>query len=110
MRLMGRLLWIVTSVAMVVLAIDFAASNDGIIILSLWPFTDQLDVPIWLFGVTAFVTGGLLGAVLMWGQALAIRARLWQAQSQNRKLQAQIAQQSETGDDKTVPRLPGQPL
>ena len=77
------------------LAVSFTISNDAMISLSLWPFTQNLEIPIWLFGVGAFVIGGILGAVLMGGQMLAIRAKLWRAQSQIRKLDKQAAQESE---------------
>ena len=42
MRFFGRLLWIIITVAMVVLAVNFAISNDTMISLSLWPFTEIL--------------------------------------------------------------------
>ena len=87
MRFFGRLLWVFITVALVAVAVSLAISNDAKISLSLWPFTQYLEVPIWLFGVSAFVTGGILGAVSMGGQILAIRAKLWRAQSQIRKLE-----------------------
>ena len=40
---------------LVVVAVSFAISNDAMISLSLWPFTQNLEIPIWLFGVGAFV-------------------------------------------------------
>ena len=92
MRFFGRLLWIIITVTMMVLAVNFAISNDTMISLSLWPFTQNLEIPIWLFGVGAFVIGGILGAVLMGGQMLAIRAKLWRAQAQLIKLDKEAAQ------------------
>ena len=105
MRAIGRLVWVIISAAMVLLAIDFAVSNDSIIRLALWPFTDSLDLPLWLLGVAAFISGGVLGALIMWGHALAIRAKLWHAQSQNRKLQWQLAQPSYAEDHKNTAAL-----
>ena len=75
MRFFGGLLWIITTVTLVMVAVSFAISNDAMISLSLWPFTQNLEIPIWLFGVGAFVIGGILGAVLMGGQMLAMRAK-----------------------------------
>ena len=74
--------------------------------LSLWPFNQSLKTPVWLFGVGAFVIGGILGAVLMGGQMLAIRAKLWLAQSQIRKLDKQAAQETEKDANQTLPHTP----
>ena len=95
MRFFGRLLWIIITVILLIVAVDFAISNDAIISLSLWPLTQNLEIPIWLFGVSTFVIGGLLGAVLMGGQMVAIRAKLWRVQSQMRKLDKQMTQAPE---------------
>ena len=86
MHFLGRLLWIIITVTMMGLAVSFAISNDAVISLSLWPLTHLIDLPIWLFGVGAFVFGGILGAILMGGQMLAIRAKLWHAQSKIKKI------------------------
>ena len=86
MRFFGRLLWIIITVTLVMVAVSFAISNDAVISLSLWPFTQNLEIAIWLFGVGAFVFGGTLGAVLMGGQMLAIRTKLWRAKSEIKKL------------------------
>ena len=91
MHFFGRMLWIIITVIMMGLAVSLAISNDVVISLSLWPLTHRLDIPIWLFGVGAFVLGGILGAILMGGQMLAIRAKLWHAQSQIKKLHKQTA-------------------
>ena len=91
MHFFGRLLWIIITVTMMGLAVSFAISNDAVISLSLWPLTHLIDLPIWLFGLGAFVFGGILGAILMGGQMLAIRAKLWHAQSQIKKLHKQTA-------------------
>ena len=87
---------------MVVLAVNFAISNDTMITLSLWPFAQNLEIPIWLFGVSAFVIGGILGAVLMGGQMLAIRAKLWRTQSQIRKLDKHATQAPEKDINQTL--------
>ena len=106
MFFLGRLLWIIITVALVTLAISFAISNVAMISLSLWPLTQNLEIPIWLFGVGTFVTGGMLGAVLMGGQMVTIRAKLWRAQSQIRKLDKQTAQESEKDANQTLPHTP----
>ena len=88
------------------LAVSLAISNDVVISLSLWPLTHRLDIPIWLFGVGAFVFGGILGAILMGGQMLAIRAKLWHAQSQIKKLHKQSAPDRETDNSLILPQTP----
>ena len=106
MHFIGRLLWIIITVTMVGLAVSFAISNDAVISLSLWPLTHHLDLPIWLFGVGAFVFGGILGAILMGGQMLAIRAKLWHAQSQIKKLNKQTALDPEKNNSLSLPQTP----
>jgi putative membrane protein len=106
MHFFGRLLWIIITVTMMGLAVSFAVSNDAVISLSLWPLTHRLDLPIWLFGVGAFVFGGILGATLMGGQMLAIRAKLWHAQSQIKKLHKQTAPDPEKDNSLILPQTP----
>ena len=106
MRFCGRLLWIIISVTLVVVVISFTISNDAIISLSLWPFNRSLEIPKWLFGTSAFVIGGILGAVLMGGQMLAIRTKLWRAQSHIKKLDKQTAQAPEKDPNQALPHTP----
>ena len=106
MRKLGRLLWIINSVVMTGLAISFTVSNDAVIALSLWPFSQTLIIPIWLSVITAFVVGGSLGGALIWGQVLAIRAQLWRSQTQTRKLKAQLAQLAESSEEHSLPHQP----
>ena len=106
MRFFGRLLWIIITVTLVLVAVSFAISNDAMISLSLWPFTQNLEIPIWLFGVGAFVIGGILGAVLMGGQMLAIRAKWRRVQSQIIKLDKQAAQAPEKDTNQILPHTP----
>ena len=102
---LGRLLWIIISVVMTGLAMSFTVSNDAVIALSLWPFSQILNIPIWLSVIAAFVIGGSLGGALMWGQVMAIRAQLWRSQSQIRNLQTQLSQQAENAGEQSLPRL-----
>ena len=106
MSFFGRLLWIIITVTLVVAAVNFAISNHAAISLLLWPFTQNLEIPIWLFGVGAFVFGGILGAILMGGQMLAIRAKLWHAQSQIKKLHKQTAPDPEKDNSLILPQTP----
>ena len=69
-------------------AIVFAASNKTLITLYLWPFDSALTAPVWLLMLSSFIIGGLLSAILLWGQWLAIRAELWRLEWRFNKLQA----------------------
>ena len=95
MHFVGRLLWIMTILATVTVVICFTVSNDAIISLSIWPLTQTLEIPIWMFGICAFVVGGILVAILMGGQILVIRAKLWRAELQIKKLDKQNIQSLE---------------
>ena len=95
MHFFGRLLWIMTILATVTVVVSFTVSNDAIISLSIWPLTQTLEIPIWVFGICAFVVGGILVAILMGGQMLVIRAKLWRAELQIRKLGKQNIQSVE---------------
>tara|TARA_B100000085_G_C18201245_1_gene373795 strand:+ start:155 stop:481 length:327 start_codon:yes stop_codon:yes gene_type:complete len=106
MHFFGRLLWIIITVTMMGLAVSFTISNNAVISLSLWPITHRLDLPVWLFGVGAFVFGGILGAILIGGQMLAIRAKLWHAQSQIKKLHKQTAPNPEKDNSLTLSQTP----
>ena len=88
MRLLGRLLWLGISIALVLFAVIFATSNETLITLRLWPFESTLTAPIWMLILSSFIIGGLVGAITLWGQWLAVRAKLWRLQGQFNKLQA----------------------
>ena len=77
------------------IVVSFTISNDAIISLSIWPLNQNLETPIWVFGICAFVVGGIMVAILLGGQMLVIRAKLWRAELQIRKLGKQNIQSVE---------------
>ena len=87
MRLLGRFLWLTITVILILLAVTFAASNQRLVDLHLWPFETAITAPIWLSLMISFIVGGIIGALLLWGQALAIRSKNWRLQRQIDKLQ-----------------------
>jgi len=89
MRTFGRLLWLSITLFLVMFAIVFATSNKTLITLYLWPFDSALTAPVWLLILSSFIIGGLLSAILLWGQWLAIRAKLWRLEGRFNKLQAE---------------------
>jgi uncharacterized integral membrane protein len=88
MRTLGRLLWLSITLVLVMFAIVFATSNKTLITIYLWPFDSTLTSPVWLLILSSFIIGGLLSAILLWGQWLAIRAKLWRLEGRFNKLQA----------------------
>ena len=89
MRTLGRLLWLSITLFLVMFAIVFATSNKTLITLYLWPFNSALTAPVWLLIISSFIIGGLLSTILLWGQWLAIRAKLWRLEGRFNKLQAE---------------------
>ena len=88
MRTFGRLLWLSITLFLVMFANAFASSNKTLITLYLWPFDSALTAPVWLLILSSFIIGGLLSAILLWGQWLAIRAKMWRLEGRFNKLQA----------------------
>jgi uncharacterized integral membrane protein len=89
MRTFGRLLWLSITLVLVMFAIVFATSNKTLTTLYLWPFNSALTAPVWLLILSSFIIGGLLSTILLWGQWLAIRAKLWRLEGRFNKLQAE---------------------
>ena len=89
MRTFGRFLWLSITLFLVVVAIAFATSNKTLITLYLWPLNSALTAPVWLLILSSFIIGGLLSTILLWGQWLAIRAKLWRLEGRFNKLQAE---------------------
>ena len=89
MRTFGRFLWLSITLFLVMVAAVFATSNKTLITLYLWPFDSALTAPAWLLILSSFIIGGLLSAILLWGQWLTIRAKLWRLEGHFNKLQAE---------------------
>ena len=89
MQTFGRLLWLSITLFLVMFVIAFATSNKMLITLYLWPFDSALTAPVWLLILFSFIIGGLLSTILLWGQWLAIRAKLWRLEGRFNKLQAE---------------------
>ncbi len=88
MQTLGRVFWLCITIILIVFAVLFATSNETATTVHLWPLEEGLTAPLWLALIAAFMAGGLLGALVVWGQAITIRARLWHLQRQFNKLQA----------------------
>ena len=93
MRRLGRFVWLIITILLVAVAIAFATSNETVISLYLWPFDGVLTAPIWLVVMSSFIIGGLLSICLMYAQALAIRASLWNLRGKFNRLEAEMTLQ-----------------
>lgn len=103
MRRLGRFIWLIITMLLVMVAIAFATSNETTITLSLWPLDGELTAPIWLVVISSFIVGGLFSICLMWAQALTIRLRHWNLQVKFDRLEAKMTQQQcveKNGSDK----------
>ena len=93
MQQLGRLLWLIITILLVIVAIAFATSNEALINLYLWPFDRALTAPIWLVVMSSFIIGGLFSSALLWAQWVTIRTKLWRLQGKLNKLIAEKSQQ-----------------
>ena len=109
MRRVGRFIWLIITTLVVAIAITFATSNETLITLYLWPFDGTLTAPIWLVVVSSFIIGGLLSVILMWAQALAIRARLWNLKVKFNRLEAEMTQQQSAQRERSDKQANGVP-
>jgi lipopolysaccharide assembly protein A len=64
--------WLIT-LPLAVAAVLFAVGNRGPVVLSLWPFELELELPVYLAVLGPLAVGVLLGAVAAWLGALRAR-------------------------------------
>ena len=90
MRLIGRFVWLVVTVIMVITSMIFAASNDSEVTLLLWPFETGLTMPAWLSVLGALGIGLLTGGLMVWLSTISIRLRIWQSKNELKKMEKKI--------------------
>jgi len=106
MRFIGRSLWLLVTIAAMVVGMVFATSNSGTITLHLWPLASGLSLPVWLSVLGALSIGVLIGALLVWLSTVAIRARNWRLEQQVRKLERRAADaETQLADAKSHPAI-----
>jgi putative membrane protein len=71
---MKLIFWIV-GVPLLLLAVVFAVANREAVSVSLWPFSDTIELPLYLAIVLPLYVGVLLGAVVAWLSGYRARAR-----------------------------------
>jgi uncharacterized integral membrane protein len=62
---MRYFLWILT-IPTAALAVSFAATNQYLVEIGLWPFPFTFAIAIWLFVFGAFIAGMVVGVVIDW--------------------------------------------
>ena len=104
MRMLGNLLMSALGLAILAFAISFAASNDSIVSISLWPLQHAFSMPVWLVGLGGFGAGLIIGSIVM---SLPLIASKWQQGRLNRQIKTLEKQrENNTSGDDSLPRLP----
>ena len=99
MKRLGRLIWLIITIILVMVVIAFSASNKTLVTLYLWPFENALTAPVWLVIISSFIIGGVLSLIILWAQWLAIRTKLWRLQKKFNNAQTQVKQQKYSTDE-----------
>lgn len=98
MRQISKLLGLIITLPILLLAISFAVSNTDIMTLRLWPFTTEVTMPTALALFIVLIFGFLIGAIAAFVGAGSLRKRLRNAEYRLRQMemeQARIAREKE---------------
>ena len=76
MRQISKLLGLIITVPILLVAISFAVSNTDIMTLRLWPFTTEVTMPTSLALFIVLIFGFLIGAIAAFVGAGSLRKRL----------------------------------
>ena len=87
MRFIGRLFWVIISLAVTVAAMIFAASNNHMTTVKFWPLTSQLELATWMLTLGAVCAGVIIGGGLVWLSLVAAKSRSWRLQHQLGKVE-----------------------
>lgn len=82
MRFLGRFLWVIISLGTTVIAMVFAASNNHMTTVKLWPLAGQLELATWMLALGAACAGAIIGGGLVWLSLVAAKSRNWRLQRQ----------------------------
>ena len=72
---MKHLSWLLTLPLMAV-AVIFAVNHRQPVVLDLWPFPIQVDIPLYLLTLLGIFVGFLIGGAVMWGSQRRHRRRM----------------------------------
>jgi lipopolysaccharide assembly protein A len=98
MRQISKLLGLIITVPILLVAISFAVSNTDIMTLRLWPFTTEVTMPTALALFIVLIFGFLIGAIAAFVGAGSLRKRLRNAEYRLRQMemeQARIAREKD---------------
>ena len=95
MRFIGRLFWVIISLATTAAAMIFAASNNHMATVKFWPLTGQFELATWMLTLGALCAGVIVGGGLIWLSLVAAKSRNWRLQRQLGKAE-QRATKAET--------------
>ncbi|HAE04198.1 MAG TPA: hypothetical protein DCL95_13215 [Rhodospirillaceae bacterium] len=98
MRQISKLLGLIITLPILLVAISFAVSNTDIMTLRLWPFTTEVTMPTALALFIVLVFGFVIGAIAAFVGAGSLRKRLRNAEYRLRQMemeQARIAREKE---------------
>ena len=98
MRHISKLLGLIITVPILLVAISFAVSNTDIMTLRLWPFTTEVTMPTALALFIVLIFGFLIGAIAAFVGAGSLRKRLRNAEYRLRQMemeQARIAREKD---------------
>jgi uncharacterized integral membrane protein len=89
---MTRILSWVIMVPFALVVIVFSAVNRDLVTLNLWPFPNEITVPVFTMVLAVFIFGFLFGAIVAWVSASSQRRRarnaLWRAETSERELRS----------------------
>ena len=108
MGFIGRFIWLILSLAAVAIAMVFAASNNHVTIIHLWPFQNSVELATWMLVILALCTGALFGGGLVWMSLLAARSQNWRLRRQLGKAEDR-AKQAEVRIAEIEEAAPSQP-
>lgn len=108
MRMLRKVMMASFALPLLALAISFAASNDSLVGIGLWPWQARFAVPVWLVGLGGLSLGLVLGGAAM---SLPLVFSKWQQDRLRRRITSLAKQQQEADKDAStdkpaVPRLP----
>ena len=98
MRMIAKLLGIIITLPILLVAISFAISNTDILTLRLWPFSTEVSMPSALALFIVLVFGFVIGALAAFIGAGSLRKRVRNAEYRLRQMemeQAWIAREAE---------------
>ena len=105
MRLIGNVIMTSLGLFLLALAGSFAASNDSLVSISVWPLDLQLRMPVWLVGLGGFGLGLVFGGMAM---SMPLIASKWQ-QGRLRRQISTLEKKQTTSQNENVsstPKLP----